>query len=62
MRPVVDLLKAWHIPRAVGAALVLGAIVGALSWAAFSLGDDAALELEEQRRAWFDADEARLGE
>ena len=47
LRPAVDLLKAWRIPRAAGAALVLGAMVGALSWAAYSLGDDAASVIEK---------------
>jgi len=42
LRPFVDRLKAWRIPRAVGAALVLGVLVGGLSWTAMSLGDDAA--------------------
>ena len=40
--PVVDGLKAWRIPRAAGAALVLAALVGAMTWATLSLGDDAA--------------------
>src|SRR5687768_13692579 len=42
LRPLVDWLKALHIPRAAGAALVLGVLVGGFSWAALSLGDDAA--------------------
>lgn len=33
LRPVVDMLKAWRIPRAVGAALVPGVLVAALSCA-----------------------------
>jgi predicted PurR-regulated permease PerM len=47
LSPVVDMLKAWRIPRAVGAALVLGVLVGALSWATYSLGDDAASVVEK---------------
>ena len=40
--PLVDGLKAWRIPRAAGAALVLAALVGAIGWATLSIGDDAA--------------------
>jgi predicted PurR-regulated permease PerM len=39
--PLVDALKAWRIPRAVGAALVLVALVGAIGWATVSLEKDA---------------------
>jgi len=42
LRPFVDWLKALRIPRAAGAALVLGALVSSLSWAVVALGDDAA--------------------
>ena len=42
LRPLVDWLKALRIPRALGAALVLGVLVGSLSWATLSLGEDAA--------------------
>jgi predicted PurR-regulated permease PerM len=42
LAPVVDWLRAWGIPRAAGAALVLGALVAGASWATFSMGDDAA--------------------
>jgi len=42
LRPFVDWLKARRIPRAAGAGLVLAAVVAGTSWAAFSLGDDAA--------------------
>ena len=42
LHPVVDWLKAVHVPRPVGAALVLAVLAGGLSWAAFSLSDDAA--------------------
>ena len=42
LRPLVDGLKAWRIPRAIGAAMVLAVIAGAIAWATFSLGDDAA--------------------
>jgi predicted PurR-regulated permease PerM len=46
LRPVVEWLVAWRVPRSLGAALVLAAVVGGLSWAAFSLGDDAASVIE----------------
>jgi predicted PurR-regulated permease PerM len=42
LRPLVDWLKASHIPRAIGAALVLGVLVAGGTWATMSLGDDAA--------------------
>ena len=47
LRPVVDWLKACHIPRAAGAALVLAALVAGVSWGTFSLGDDAAAMIEK---------------
>jgi len=47
LRPAVDVLKGWRIPRAVGAALVLGVLVAALSWATYSLGDDATSVIEK---------------
>jgi predicted PurR-regulated permease PerM len=46
LRPVVEWLVAWRVPRSLGAALVLAAVVGGVSWAAFSLGDDAASVIE----------------
>ena len=42
LSPVVEWLKAVHVPRPVGAALVLAVLAGSLSWVAFSLSDDAA--------------------
>jgi predicted PurR-regulated permease PerM len=47
LRPFVDWLKACHIPRAVGAALVLAALIAGVSWGTFSLGDDAASMIEK---------------
>ena len=47
LRPIVDWLERWRIPRAVGAALVLGAITAVLAWAALSLGGDAAAMIEK---------------
>ena len=47
LQPLVEGLKAWRIPRPAGAALVIGAVIATLSWAAFSLGDDAASVIEK---------------
>src|SRR4051812_16181287 len=47
LRPAVDWLKACRIPRAAGAALVLAALIGGVSWATFSLQDDAASIIEK---------------
>jgi len=47
LRPVVDWLKALHVPRPVAAALVLGVLVGSLSWIAFSLRDEATTMIEK---------------
>ena len=66
LRPVVDGLKAWRIPPAAGAALVLAAIVACGSWAALSWGDDAALLIEKlpdaARKVRQQVSEARHGE
>jgi len=42
LRAPVDWLEALGVPAAVGAAIVVGALVGAGTWGAISLGDDAA--------------------
>lgn len=47
LRPVVDWLKAFHVPRSVAAALVLMVLVGSLSWLAFSLRDEATTMIEK---------------
>jgi predicted PurR-regulated permease PerM len=47
LRPLVDWLKKWRVPRAAGAALVLAALVGSASWAILSIGDDAAALIEK---------------
>lgn len=46
LSPVVEWLKAIRVPRPVGAALVLSALVGGLSWVAISLSDDTAAIIE----------------
>ena len=46
LHPVVDWLDAHYIPRPAGAALVLIALVGSLSWVGYSLRGDAAAMIE----------------
>lgn len=46
LAPLVRGLARWHVPRAIGAGLVLLAMVGALGTAAYSLNDEAALMIE----------------
>jgi predicted PurR-regulated permease PerM len=47
LHPLVDRLAAWRVPRSVGAALVLAALVGSVGWIGYSLSDDA-VALAEQ--------------
>ena len=47
LRPVVNWLKAIHIPRFVAAGLVLAVLVGGLSWIASSLRDEAVTIIEK---------------
>lgn len=47
LRPVVDWLERYRIPRAWGAACVLAVLVGGASWMTFSLSDDAAAMVEQ---------------
>jgi predicted PurR-regulated permease PerM len=46
LTPIVDRLEHWRLPRVVAAALLLAAIVSALSWTAWSLAADATAVLE----------------
>ncbi len=46
LSPAVDQLKRWHIPRALGAAVLLVAVVGGLASTAYRLSDDAAALIE----------------
>ena len=46
LRPLVDWLKALHVPRPAAAALVLVVLVGSLSWIALSLRDEATTMIE----------------
>lgn len=45
--PLVEWPRRVHIPRAVSAAVVMAILVGALSWIAFSLRDDAVAMIEK---------------
>ena len=47
LTPLVDWLKAFHVPRPAGAALVLILLVGGIYWIAFSLNDDAVAMIEK---------------
>lgn len=46
LTPVVDRLRRWRIPRPLGAAVVLSAILGCIGWGAWSLSDDASALIE----------------
>src|ERR1700733_9292596 len=46
LRPVVEWLRSFHLPRPVGAALVLLTLAGSLSWIGYSLGDDTRAMIE----------------
>ncbi|HSN31081.1 MAG TPA: AI-2E family transporter [Ideonella sp.] len=41
LTPVVDRLERWRVPRGVGAALLLAALVGGTGWIGYGLSDDA---------------------
>ena len=47
LSPVVDLLKRCHIPRALGAAIVVAVLIGALCWLALSLSSEAKAMIEK---------------
>lgn len=47
LRPLVNALQRWHIPRAVAAALVLSLLVGGASWIAYSLSNEATAIIEK---------------
>lgn len=46
LTPAIDRLNRWHVPRAVGAAVVLLAIMALLGWGAWALSDDASALIE----------------
>lgn len=47
LRPLVNALQRWHIPRAVAAALVLSLLVGGASWITYSLSSEATAIIEK---------------
>ena len=49
--PAVDSLERWHVPRAVGAALVLLLLTGGIGYGLWTLRDDAMAVVEELPRA-----------
>jgi len=65
LHPLVDWLGAHHVPRAVGAALVLATLIGSLSWIGFSMADDATALIEKlpeaARKLRRDLSSARVG-
>ena len=46
LTPVVDTLQRWHVPRAVGASVVLSTIVLVIGWGGWKLSDDATALIE----------------
>ena len=44
--PIVDRLERWHVPRALGAGVLLTGIVGGVGWMTYSLSDDASALIE----------------
>ncbi|MDR3454826.1 MAG: AI-2E family transporter [Rhodoferax sp.] len=46
LSPVVSWMQRWHIPRALGAAVLLAALLGGAGWTVYSLSDDAASLIE----------------
>lgn len=40
LHPLVNWLETFHLPRSIGAALVLALLVGGISWIGFSISDD----------------------
>ena len=46
LSPVVNLMQKWHIPRAIGAAILLLGIVGGVGSVAYSLSDEASSMIE----------------
>jgi len=46
LTPVVDTLERWHVPRAIGATVVLSTIVVVIGWGGWRLSDDATALIE----------------
>ena len=47
LKPIVERLRRWHVPRSLGAALVLGCLCGGLAYGVASLRDEALSALQE---------------
>jgi len=47
LRPLVDRLQAWRVPRSIGAALALLLVVGSLAWVGATIGSDADALIEK---------------
>ena len=47
LHPLVDRLEAFHLPRSIGAALVLALVIASFSWIGFSVSDDAEALIEK---------------
>ena len=65
LRPLVDWLAAWRVPRSVGAALVLAMVVGGISWIGVAISEDATAVIEKlpeaARKLRQDLSTARVG-
>ena len=46
LTPVVDRLQRWHVPRVLASALLLSAIVTAVTWIGWNLRNDASALIE----------------
>ena len=46
LSPLVNRLQRWRLPRALGAALVMGSLIAGLGWTAYSLSADASALIE----------------
>ena len=46
LAPLVNRMERWHIPRAIGAAILLLGIVGGTCWMAYSLREEASNMIE----------------
>ena len=42
LHPLVDALEEWHLPRSIGAGVVLAFMIGSFSWLGVAMSDDAA--------------------
>jgi predicted PurR-regulated permease PerM len=65
LHPLVDWLQRCRVPRSIGAALVLAALVGGFTWIGFSISDDAEALIEKlpaaARKLRSDLSAARAG-